>query len=429
MTGITPPQDTEIAVIGAGIVGLSIALRLARSGRTVAVIAPADRGDGASYGNAGVIADYAVLPIGTPAVLRALPSLLFDATSPLSIRRAALPTLAPWLIRFVRQSMPERARHNAAAIAALLSTAAADWRTLAADIDATHLLRARGALYLYETAQALRAAQADLAWRRSLGVRVDLIGSDALRQLEPGLPPGFAEGAAFFPDAVSVLDPGRILAHLEVAARGAGVIRCLAAATDLRRRTGGVEVLTDAGPVRARRAVIAAGAWSRTLARAAGDAIPLDTERGYHIEFDTGAAPVSRPVTPAARGYYFSPMHGRLRVAGTVELGGLNAPPSPHRLALLESGARAVFPGLPAPDRRWMGFRPSMPDSLPVIGPSRGGPDVLMAFGHGHLGLTLAAVTARIIADLVAGRPPHLSLGPYAPGRFGHPLALHRPLA
>jgi glycine/D-amino acid oxidase-like deaminating enzyme len=410
--------ETEIAVIGAGVVGQAVALRLAQAGHAVLTIAPEDPGDGASYGNAGVIADYAVLPVGTPDVLRTLPALLFDRMSPLAIRRAALPTLAPWLIRFAWQSLPGQARRNAQAIAALLAESAAEWRALAADIDASGLIRQRGSLYLYDTARALGAARAELAWRKAHGVRVDLIGAAALGQLEPGLPSGVAEGAAFFPDTMSVSDPGRMLAHLAHATTAAGVARMFLRATGLRRRAGGVEIETEAGRVHARRAVIAAGAFSRPLALAAGDRVPLETERGYHLEFDMAELPVSRPLTPVSRGFYFCPMQGRLRVAGTVELGGLDAPPSPHRLARLEEGARAVLPDLPAPDRSWMGFRPSVPDSVPVIGPSRAGPEVLMAFGHGHLGLTLAPVTARLIADLVAGKPQRLPLHPYRPGRF-----------
>lgn len=415
---MTGADSIEIAVIGAGVVGQCIALRLAQDGHKVLVIAPQDPGDGASYGNAGVIADYAVLPVGTPEVLRALPSLLFDRMSPLAIRRAALPTLAPWLIRFAWQSLPGQARRNAQAIAALLAESAQEWRAMAADIDALRLLRARGSLYLYENARALAMARAELAWRRALGVQVDLIGAPELRQLEPGLPDGVAEGAAFFPDTLSVTDPGQMLAHLSAAVQAADVGRMVARATGLRRRNSGVEIMTETGAVQARRVVIAAGAYSRPLALAAGDRVPLDTERGYHLEFDMDAPPVTRPMTPVSRGFYFCPMPGRLRVAGTVELGGLDAPPSPHRLARLEEGARAVLPDLPEPARSWMGFRPSVPDSVPVIGPSRAGPEVLMAFGHGHLGLTLAPVTARIIAALVAGRPARLALDPYRPGRF-----------
>lgn len=410
--------ETEIAVIGAGVVGQSIALRLAEAGHQVLAIAPEDPGDGASYGNAGVIADDAVLPVGTPDVLRRLPALLLDRMSPLAIRRAALPTLAPWLIRFAWQSLPGQARRNAQAIAALLAGSADGWRRLAADIGAADLLRQSGSLYLYDSAAALRRARSELEWRKVHGVRVELLTAAELGQLEPGLPVGVAEGAAYFPDTLSVIDPGRMLDRLGAAAAAAGAGRLLTLASGLRRRNGGIEIETEAGCIRARRAIVAAGAHSRPLALAAGDRVPLDTERGYHLEFDLAEPPVRRPVTPVALGFYFCPMQGRLRVAGTVELGGLEAPPSPHRLARLEEGARSILPDLPAPDRSWMGFRPSVPDSVPVIGPSRKGDDVLMAFGHGHLGLTLAPVTAELIADLVAGRAPPLPLGAYSPARF-----------
>jgi D-hydroxyproline dehydrogenase len=154
------------------------------------------------------------------------------------------------------------------------------------------------------------------------------------------------------------------------------------------------------------------------LARMVGDRVPLDTERGYHLEWDMEAPRLSRPACPTSRGFYLCPMEGRLRVAGTVELGGVEAPASRHRLDRLEMGTRALFPDLGKPDREWMGFRPSMPDSLPVIGYSKGGPEVIHAFGHGHIGLTLAPITARIVADLVAGKEPEIDIRAYSSGRF-----------
>jgi D-amino-acid dehydrogenase len=205
---------------------------------------------------------------------------------------------------------------------------------------------------------------------------------------------------------------------LRHAVDGAGIARSHARVTGLQTSgTGAVLTLDDGGTVRARHVVLAAGAWSRPLANAAGARVPLDTERGYHIEFDMETPPVSRPVTPLSRGMYLSPMTGRLRVAGTVELGGLAAPPSPHRLDILERGARSLFPDLPQRSRDWMGFRPSLPDSVPVIGRVADGP-VICAFGHGHLGLTLAPITARIVAAGVTGRPAGLDVAPYRPGRF-----------
>jgi D-amino-acid dehydrogenase len=227
-----------------------------------------------------------------------------------------------------------------------------------------------------------------------------------------------AGGAAFFPDARFMSDPGKMVGALAEATWALGVRHLRSRVERIARTGGGVRITGPGLALTADRVVIAAGAHSRGLARQAGDAVPLATERGYHLEYDMEVPRLSRPVCPTARGFYFCPMAGRLRVAGTVELGGLTAPPSPHRLEVLDRGARALMPDLPAPARTWMGFRPSMPDSLPVIGPSAGGGEVLHAYGHGHIGLTLAPVTAEIIAALVAGRPPRLDLAPYRVGRF-----------
>ena len=410
-------QNTEIAVIGAGVIGLAVAHRLARDGREVVVIDPADPGAGTAHGSAGTIADYAIQPVGSPDVLRALPSLLFDRNSPLAIRHAALPCLAPWLVRFARQSLPAAARRNAHAIAALMAGALPGWEALSSQIGGDDLMQRRGCLYLYESLNGFKAAQADLAFRKGLGVAVEMLTTDELAVTEPGLPqmPG---GAAFFPNAVFMADPGQMVTRLATAAKAAGVDFITARVEGLSRENGGVRLTGPGLSLMARRVVIAAGAQSKALARAAGDRVPLDTERGYHVEWDMAAPRLSRPCCPTSRGFYLCPMSGRLRVAGTVELGGLTAPPSKHRIAKLIEGAQAFFPDLGAPDRDWMGFRPSMPDSLPVIGPSKGGAEVIHAYGHGHVGLTLAPVTAGLVADLVAGRAPGPMIEPCLPSRF-----------
>ena len=409
-------ETTDIAVIGAGVVGLTIALELVDQGREVVLVDPGQPGMGASYGNAGTIAGYATSPVGTPEVLRALPSLMFSKTSPLAIRHRALPTLAPWLLRFLWQSLPAQAERNSRALAALLADAAPMWDDLALRVQGAGVLQRRGCLYLYETPQAFTVARNELDRRRALGVEVDLIPPDRLAELEPNLPPGLG-GAAFFTGATFLDDPGRMMGL--IAAAVLGKARHLQArAEKLTRGPDGVVVEGPGLHLHARRVVIAAGAHSRGLAAQAGDRIPLDTERGYHVEWDMAEPLLSRPACPTARGFYFCPMAGRLRVAGTVELGGLTLPPSPHRIAKLVEGARAFFPDLGPPDRDWMGFRPSIPDSLPVIGPSRGGAEVIHAFGHGHLGVTLAPITARMVADFVADRVPALDIVPFRPGRF-----------
>ncbi|MBU9697562.1 FAD-binding oxidoreductase [Rhodobacteraceae bacterium HSP-20] len=418
---MTRHVTTEIAVIGAGVVGLAVAERLLAQGHAVTLLDPHPPAatvaeTAASYGNAGTIADYAVLPVGTPDVLKNLPSLLFDRNSPLAIRRAALPALLPWLARFALQSLPRRAEANARTIAALLSTATADWLDLGDRLGGGDILKKRGCLYVYEKAAAFRAAATDMAFRRSLGVTVDLIDPATLRQMEPALPE-VEGGAAFFPQAVFLDDPGRMVALLAAeVTRRAEIIATRADRLD--RQVDGVTLTGPGLHLHARRVVIAAGAHSRRLAAMAGDRVPLDTERGYHVEWDMDCPPVTRPTCPTTRGFYLCPMQGRLRVAGTVELGGLTAPPSPHRIARLVEGARAIFPDLPEPSRQWMGFRPSMPDSVPVIGPSRAGAEVIHAYGHGHIGLTLAPVTARLVADIIAGRPTEMDLRPLLPHRF-----------
>ena len=410
-------QPLDVIVAGGGVIGLTIALRLADEGRRVMLIDPEEPGSGASYGNAGTIATYATSPLGTPAMLRDLPRLLTDRHSPLAVHRPSLVSLMPWLARLAHQSLPARAAANGTALAALLWDAGSLWAALAERVGAEALMRNRGCLYLYATEAEARAASAGLAARRALGVVVEQIDAAGLAALEPGLPP-MAGGAAFFPGAQFIIDRGAMMAALTRAVLQAGVEVLRGRATQLERTAVGV-VVRGPGLLRtARRVVIAAGARSRALARMAGDRVPLDTERGYHLEWDMATPPVTRPACPVARGFYLCPMAGRLRVAGTVEMGGLDAPPSSHRLERLAEGARQFFPHLGAPSRSWMGLRPSMPDSLPVIGASKDGADVIHAFGHGHLGLTLAPRTADFVADLIAGRDPGPALSPCLPTRF-----------
>lgn len=393
--------STDIAVIGGGVIGLAIALRLRADGREVVVIEPNEPGSGASYGNAGTIADYAVIPVGTPAVLRNLPSLLLDARSPLSIRASALPTLFPWLARFAYESLPHRFRQNTRAIAELVSDASSEWREFAAEISASDLLSAKGCLYLYETPKAFRAAATDIDLRRFYGVGQELLSADEVHRLEPRLPP-FEGGGLFFPGAINLSDPGDAMARLTATVRRAGMEFVKASAQTVAREANGIRIIAAPFDIRARTAVISAGAHSQRLAAQIGDPVRLDTERGYHIEFDMTHPPIERPVCPTALGFYLCPMRGRLRVAGLVELGGLGAPANQRLLAALAANSRRVFPKLGEPSRTWLGFRPSMPNSVPVIRPSRGGRDVILAFGHGHIGLTLAPRTARLVSAIVA---------------------------
>ncbi|KUM26123.1 cytochrome C4 [Mesorhizobium loti] len=409
-------SSVEIAVVGAGVIGLATALRLAAEGREVMLIDPNEPGSGASFGNAGTLAEYACMPVGTPAVLRALPKLLFDPDSPFSLRWAALFRLAPWLTRFVRQSLPAATHANAAALAGLLADALPAWEEMAGEAQATDLLRRNGCLYLYRSPADLTGSAAGREVRASFGVHQQILTPNEVAALEPNLPP-VAGGGLYFPDSLNVTDPSLVMRRLSAAAMARGAVFRKAKVTSLEAKGDSVRLSGTGFAVTARKAVIAAGAFSRPLAEQAGDRIPLETERGYHLEFPTKTPLLTRPVCPVDLGFYMTPMVGRLRVAGTVELGGLVAPPNPRRLALLDRGVRQFFPNPGQPSSQWLGFRPSLPDSRPVIGPSGKSPDVIYAFGHGHLGLTLAAVTARWVAGFIAGRESPLAAD-FAAARF-----------
>ena len=407
---------TDVAIVGAGIIGLAIAFRLAADGREVVVVDPNEAGSGTSYGNAGTLAPYACAPVGNPDVLRNLPNLLLNPDSPLTIRLAALPALVPWLSRFIWQSTPARARRNGYALAGLLKEAMPAWRALAEQARLSDLLRYEGCLYFYRG----KVPQKDGEWaarlRNELGVRQEWLTSEEVATLEPALPR--AAGGLFFPDAAHTIDPAVMTRRLAAEAKGASFERAHVDRLEP-QDSGRIRLICRDRTIEAHTAVLAAGAWSQSLAEQGGDAIPLATERGYHIEFAMHACPINRPVSPVDLGFYVTPMAGRLRVAGTVELGGLSAPLNPKQIALLERGVRKLLPGLGPVQSQWLGCRPSLPDSLPVIGRSRRHPNLIHAFGHGHLGMTLAGVTSRIIASLIEKRNDGPNLSAFRPDRFG----------
>lgn len=410
-------ETAEIAVVGAGVIGLMIALRLAFEGKEVVLLDPNEPGSGASYGNASTLAEYGCVPVGNPAVLRSLPQLLLSADSPFAMRWAALPQLLPWLLRFAGQSLPAPTRRNTVALAGLLKDALPAWHDVAVEAGAADMLRANGCLYLYRK-------QADFdgsAWsrdlRKEMGVRQEILSPAEVAALEPNLPPTDGPGL-YFPDSMNVTDPAVLMRRLFDAAVGKGTVFRRIAATSLKPGQDSVRIKGNGLDLAAKTVIVAAGAHSASLAAQAGDRIPLETERGYHLEFPVDTPLLTRPVCPIDLGFYMTPLAGRLRAAGTVELGGLQAPPNPDRLAFIERGVRQFFPGIAPARSQWLGFRPSLPDSRPVIGPSRRSPRVLYAFGHGHLGLTLAAVTARRIEKLIAGEDADPAQN-FAAARFG----------
>ncbi len=417
----------HVVVIGAGIVGAATAVELLRDGHRVTILEPGEPGgeQAASYGNGTLLNPSSVIPMSLPGLWRKVPGWLADPVGPLAIRWSYLPRLLPWLARFLRAGATEaRVATTARALRPLLLDAPERHRRLAEEAGVGELITRQGVLFVFPTRADFEAEA--LAWRlrRDNGVRWLELSADELRQREPGLSRRYTF-ALLVEENGQCRDPGAYVAVLvrHAVAQGAELRR--ERALGFRIDDGRLRaVRTVVGDIAAERSVIAAGAWSHALAAEAGDRVPLETERGYHaVIAEPGVAP-RYPIMPSDGKMACVMTPQGLRLAGQVELAGLEAAPNWRRAAVLRDFARQVFPALPAnmPEAKvtvWMGHRPSTPDGLPCIGPASGCPDVLYAFGHGHVGLTAGAATARLVADLIGGRKPQIDLAPYAAQRFG----------
>jgi D-amino-acid dehydrogenase len=417
--GVAP---RSILVIGAGIVGLAIAWRLLREGAAVAVVDPEPPGEGgASFGNAGAISSSSVAPLAMPGMLAQVPRMLLDPAAPLHIPLGYWLRAAPWLARFVAAARPAAVARAAAALDALQHLATEQHIDLAAEIGAPELIQTQGNLYLYRGPEQLAKDRASWDLRRAHGARVEVLDRAGLLSLEPQIGPAYTLGM-FLPDHAHCASPFRYAQAVAEAFRQAGGeirrdrIRALTVAEG---RATGAE--GEARRHEADAVVLAAGAWSARLLAPLGYRIPLEAQRGYHVNLPDSGIAIRRSVVPADRKVFITPMEGGLRVAGTVEFGGLERPPNEARARLLYGDLAAVFPSarLAGATGFWMGHRPCLPDSVPVIGPAARVQGLWFAFGHGHLGLTGAAPTARMLAPAVLGRPANQDFTPFAAERFG----------
>ncbi|MFG6158773.1 NAD(P)/FAD-dependent oxidoreductase [Halomonas sp. 1390] len=418
MDGLDP--RSRVAVVGAGVVGMTTALALQRQGFEVTVLDPEAPGSGASYGNAGFLATELIDPLATPATLRLAPRLLLDPHGALALPLRYLPRLTPWLARFAAAARPTRVTQGREALAALNGVAVAAWRRCLADIGAEEELVASGYLLVWESPAGRARARAQMAHLRHWGHEVEWLEAEALREREPGLTGALSHGL-FCPGGHQVRDPHALVTRLAEAFVARGGTLCQARVARLEPRGEGVRLHTDQGPVMAGQAVVAAGAWSHRLAAGLGLSIPLETERGYHLTLPARGQALRQPVGSAERRCVMTPMDCGLRVVGFTELGGLSLAPIRRRYGSLRRHAEALLrdpAGLDDTAEEWMGFRPTLPDSLPVIDTHPDHAGVHFAFGHQHLGLTQAAVTAELLAARMAGEAPALDLAPYRVTRF-----------
>lgn len=406
--------EASVIVVGAGVVGLSVALAAQARGLAVTVIDREGPAAGASAGNAGAFAFADVMPLASPRIIRQAPKWLLDPLGPLSVPPAYALKIAPWLWRFWRASFPAQVASSTRALIALNAHAQATLQPFLARAGLADMVRRTGQLQLYDSARGFRDSLPGWALRAENGIRFDhLEGAGAIAEIQPGIAARFTH-ATWTPDWNSVTDPRAYTLALADRFVAAGGTLTRANATAL--TAAGVE--TDAGALSGR-VVLAAGAFSHRLARTLGARIPLETERGYNTTLPLDAFDLRTQLTFVAHGFVVSPLQTGVRVGGAVELGGLDLPPNMARADSMLTRAKTFLPGLQTTGgTQWMGFRPSLPDSLPAIGQLARHPNTICAFGHGHLGLTQSTATGELVADLLTDRAPAIDLTPFSPDRF-----------
>lgn len=409
----------EMTVIGAGIVGLASALYLQRAGFKVSLFDKEAIAAGASQGNAGHFATEQVFPLANPSLLHQLPWMLINPLGPFRIRPTYFHRALPWFMRFLFNMLPERRAHNSQAIKALNEQSIKEMKDLLAFCDCEELLRLNGSLLVFEGNSPL---EVEREWRmyRNAGVNVELLTGQQVRELEPSLSEKISH-ALFFTQVGHTPDPYLICVAIAAKFKALGGVFKVAQVDAIIGGGERVSVLIDGKvKVSSNKLLLTAGAWSKPLAKQLGHNVPLEAERGYHLMMPQDAK-LSRPVASYNRKLIITPMANGTRLAGTVEFGGLDAPMSPARADCLLPHAKALIPNVfeNVPDgARWMGFRPSLPDSLPVIGRTKVD-NIYVSFGHQHLGLTWSAISAKLITETILEKKTSLDMVPYSIERFG----------
>ena len=411
-------QD-KIVVIGAGVIGVSVALELQRRGHDVCILDREGVAAQASAGNAGAFAFSEIEPLATPGIMRKAPKWLVDPLGPLSVPPAYALKIAPWMLRFWRASRSDRYRRSLTAQADLMQLTSAALERQAASVEGEALLQRDGQLQLYEGAAEYRASLPAWKVRKDHGIAFDLLESpQAIAEVQPGLSPRFTH-AGFTPNWLNTTDPKRWVGHLAQVFTDRGGQIEKQDILGLKPSGDGVDIHMQGTVTHAPKVVVCAGAWSHHLARTLGDPIPLETERGYNTTLPQGAFDLKLHLSLPNHGFVISRINGGVRVGGAVELGGLHLPPNYKRADTLLDKAAQFLPGLDTGGgTQWMGFRPSLPDSLPVIGASPRTSNVVYAFGHGHVGLTQSAGTAELVGALIDRETPPIPTEAFSASRF-----------
>ena len=411
----------SVGIVGSGIQGVCIGLQLIKKGIPVTLF---DRHDplsseykAASYGNAGHFSPYAVLKFNRPDILKDVPKMLFSSYGPLSLKWNYVLKLIPWFLHYVKNCNKKSMLHTAKYMNQICSYADESYEEIFREINITNLVDKKGIIYVWSNKN-LKRRELEIKVRNDLGIKQKLLTQKEILNLEPNLNPVFDAGV-LYEGSMFARDPHAILKEIFKLFLKKGGKFVQENIKTLKQFDENKTVLkSEKADYNFEKIIIAAGAYSKKLTDQLGEKIPLDTERGYHVHFKNMQKLISRPIICLDRGFSLSPMNQGLRAVGTVELGGLNNPPSKKRIDYLIKSAKELLPQLDSHYDEWLGFRPSLPDFLPIIGPSLKNKNIIYAFGHDHLGWTLGAITGKIVSGIVAEEKTNLDLTPYSSKRF-----------
>ncbi|MCQ1767952.1 FAD-dependent oxidoreductase [Neorhizobium galegae] len=412
-------SSVDAVVIGSGIIGTMSAQYLLNDGRSVLIIERGEVARGASSGNAGILAFPEIIPIAAPGMMWKAPKWLLDPLGPLSLPPSYALNMVPWLWRLWRASARPAYERTVGVHARMMPMARSEMLRTVEQAGLRAMIKQTGTLDLYDSEASLNAASDDWQAKLKAGFEFQRVGRDEIDSLQPGLAPQFRHGI-FTPSGLQVSDPLEFTQALFGNAMARGASLRIGEVVRIEPINDGARViLADRAVFEAKTVVLAGGAWSKKIVTGLGDHAPLETERGYNTTLPPGAFPLHRQLYFNDHGFVVTPLTSGIRVGGAVELGGLKLAPNYKRSEAMLTKAKSFLPDLKTEGgRQWMGFRPSMPDCLPVISASTASPAIIYAFGHGHLGLTQSAATGRLVADIAARREPALDVEPYSISRF-----------
>ena len=409
-------ENFRIGIIGAGIQGVCSALFLQKKGHQVIIFDKDEPGCAASYGNAGHFSPYASVPLNRPDVLSDVPSMLLSSKGPLALKWNYVPKMIPWFLKFIKNCTKKNMMHTAKNMHQILDLALPAYDELFDEIDLDGLIKNNGIMYIWNN-QNIKSRELEIKIRNELGVKQKILNPKEIHDLEPNIKPIY-DGGVFYEYAKHTTNPKKVLQKLFDLFIQKGGKFLKYNIKDLNFDNQKPVIRTETQRFIFDKVIIACGAFSKKFSDDLYENIPLDTERGYHVHFKDYQHLISRPVVFSNRGFGMTPMEQGLRVVGTVEFGGLENPPSKSRIKNLIDNAKFMLNDLPEHEDEWLGFRPTLPDFLPVIGPSKNYKNVFYSFGHHHLGWTLGAISGKIISKMITQEKTNLDLEPYSSLRF-----------